>query len=234
MTAMIVIMDNLKDFWNKNTTRIPDGKGESLYATDKELQFPNNSDVCDLGGGTGTDGLYFAGKGHSVTLVDIANEALAKATVHAQERGLAEKFKAAQCDFTFGTLPLEDETYDVVYSRLALHYFDPKVTGQLFAEIYRILRPGGRTYLSLKSPDDAAEMAFLVTTAVEEETGLFNENGRLKSRYTIERLEEILADAGIPEDAYSVVSYVEKLGNDNDVVKSGNSEFVVNEVTLRK
>lgn len=227
-------MDNLKDFWNKNTTRIPDGKGESLYAADKERQFPKNSDVCDLGGGTGTDSLYFANKGHNVTLVDIADEALAKAAAHAEERGLADKFKTAQCDFTFGKLPLEDAAYDVVYSRLALHYFEPKVTAQLFAEIYRILRPGGWTFLSLKSPDDAAEMAFLATTAIEEAEGLFNENGRLKSRYTIERLKELLADAGIPENAYSVESYVEKLGNDNDIVKSGNAEFVVNEVTIRK
>lgn len=231
---MIVFMDNLKDFWNKNTTRIPDGKGESLYAADKELQFPKNSDVCDLGGGTGTDSLYFASKGHNVTLVDIADETFTKATARAQERGLAEKFKTVQCDFSSGILPLEDAAYDVVYSRLALHYFQPQVTAQLFAEIYRILRPGGRTYLTLKSPDDAAEMAFLATTAVEEETGLFNENGRLKARYTIERLKEILADAGIPESAYSVVSYVEKLGNDNDIVKSGNAEFIVNEVTIRK
>ena len=234
MTAMIVLMDNLKDFWNKNTTRIPDAKGESLYAADKERQFPRNSDVCDLGGGTGTDSLYFASKGHTVTLVDIADETFAKANARAEEQGLAEKFKTVQCDFSFGVLPLEDEAYDVVYSRLALHYFEPQVTAQLFAEIYRILRPGGRTYLTLKSPDDAAEMAFLATTAVEEENGLFNENGRLKSRYTIERLKEILADAGIPESAYSVESYVEKLGNDNDIVKSGNSEFVVNEVTLKK
>lgn len=227
-------MDNLKDFWNKNTTRIPDGKGESLYAVEKELQFPANSTVCDLGGGTGTDGLYFASKGHNVTLVDIADEALAKAAVHAEERGLAKKFKTVQCDFSFGTLPLQDATYDIVYSRLALHYFEPQVTAQLFSEIYRILRPGGRTFLTLKSPDDAAEMAFLATTATEDEAGLFNENGRLKARYTIERLKEILADAGIPESACSVISYTEKLGNDSDVVKSGNSEFIVNEVMLQK
>jgi ubiquinone/menaquinone biosynthesis C-methylase UbiE len=227
-------MDDLKDFWNKNTTRIPDDKGQSLYATEKEAQFPRNSVVCDLGGGTGTDGLYFASRGHSVTLVDIADEALAKAETHAKERGLTDKLKVAQCDFSFGKLPLDSDAYDVVYSRLALHYFEPQVTSRLFAEIYRILRPGGRTYLTLKSPEDAAEMAFLATTAIEEEAGLFNEKGRLKSRYTIERLKEILTDSGIPESAYSIVSYTEKLGNENDVVKSGNSEFIVNEITIQK
>lgn len=227
-------MNNLQDFWNKNTARIPDDKGESLYAAEKQRQFPKNSVVCDLGGGTGTDSLYFASKGHNVFLVDIANEALAKAEIHAKERGLAEKIHTIQCDFSLGELPLKSESCDIVYSRLALHYFESRVLARLFAEIYRILRQGGRAYLSLKSPDDTAEMAFLATTAIEQEEGVFDEEGRIKTRYTIERLKEILAEAGIPASAYEVMSYTEKLGNDNDVVKSGNSEFIVNEITIQK
>jgi ubiquinone/menaquinone biosynthesis C-methylase UbiE len=227
-------MQDLKDFWNKNTARIPDGKGQSLYATEKEALFPRNSAVCDLGGGTGTDSLYFISKGHEVMLVDIADEALAKGQVHAQEQGVADKLSTAQCDFSSGVLPLEDASYDIVYSRLALHYFESKVLTQLFAEVYRILRPGGHAYLTLKSPDDAAEMAFLATTANETEEGVFDEKGRLKTRYTILRLKEILAAAGLPEDTYDVVSVTEKLGNENDVVKSGSSEFIVNEVRIQK
>lgn len=225
-------MNDLKDFWNKNTARIPENKGHSVYAAEKERHFPRNSAVCDLGGGTGTDSLYFASKGHNVVLVDIADEALAKAKAHAKEQGV--KLQTAQCDFSAGRLPLESESCDVVYSRLALHYFKSQILSQLFAEIYRTLRPGGRTFLTLKSPDDAAEMNFLATTADEQEKGVFNENGRIKTRYTIEQLKEILANADIPEDHYNVVSYTEKLGNDNDVVKSGNAEFVVNEVSIRK
>lgn len=227
-------MNDLKDFWNKNSARIPDGKGWSLYAAEKEQQFPNNSVVCDLGGGTGTDSLYFASKGHSVILVDIADEPLAKAKTSAKERNLSEKVKTIQCDFSLGKLPLQSESCDVVYSRLALHYFESKVLAQLFAEIYRILRPAGQTYLSLKSPDDTTEMAFLATTATEQEKGVFNEKGRIKTRYTTERLKEILADSGIPENSFSVSFYREKLGNDNDVIKSGGSEFIVNEVVIKK
>jgi hypothetical protein len=108
------------------------------------------------------------------------------------------------------------------------------VLSRLFAEIYRILRPHGQTYLSLKSPDDEAEMAYLSTTAIEVEDGVFSEKGRLKTRYTIDRLMTILADSGLPVDSYTVRSYREKLGNDNDIVKSGNSEFIVNEVLIQK
>ncbi|HEX8226320.1 MAG TPA: class I SAM-dependent methyltransferase [Candidatus Saccharimonadales bacterium] len=227
-------MNDLQDFWNKNSARIPDGKGQSLYAMEKEVLFPRNSLVCDLGGGTGTDSIYFATKGHDVTLVDIADEPLAKAENQSRNSGIDHKIEAVQCDFSLGALPLPDKYYDVVYSRLALHYFESQVLSRLFAEIYRILRPHGQTYLSLKSPDDEAEMAYLSTTAIEVEDGVFSEKGRLKTRYTIDRLMTILADSGLPVDSYTVRSYREKLGNDNDIVKSGNSEFIVNEVLIQK
>lgn len=227
-------MIDLQNFWNKNSARIPDDKGHSIYAAEKEKEFPKNSKVCDLGGGTGTDSIYFAEKGHEVVLVDIADEPLEKATIHASKLGLAGKLKTIQCDFSFGKLPLENESVDVVYSRLALHYFEPSVLAQLFSEVYRILRSGGKSYLTLKSPDDAAEMKFLATTATEQEEGVFNEDGRIKTRYTIERLEKILVDASIPAGNFKVIAYTEKLGNSNDVVKSGVDEFIVNEVTISK
>lgn len=227
-------MIDMQDFWNKNSARIPDDKGHSLYAAEKEKEFPRNSKICDLGGGTGTDSIYFVEKGHDVVLVDIADEPLAKAETHASELGLVDKFKTLQCDFSFGKLPLEDGSVDIVYSRLALHYFESKVLAQLFSEVFRILRKGGNSYLSLKSPDDSAEMEFLATTATEQEEGVFNEDGRLKTRYTIERLYKILADANIPADNFRVTAYAEKLDNGNDVVKSGVNEFIVNEVTISK
>jgi ubiquinone/menaquinone biosynthesis C-methylase UbiE len=227
-------MIDLQDFWNKNSARIPGDKGHSLYAAEKEKEFPRNSRVCDLGGGTGTDGTYFAEKGHSVVLVDIADEQLEKAAVRASTLGLADKLKTVQCDFSFGKLPFDDESLDIVYSRLALHYFESEVLSRLFAEVYRILRKSGKTYLTLKSPDDTAEMEFLATTATEQEEGVFNEEGRLKTRFKLERLEKILVDAGIPSDSFRVVTYTEKLGNSNDLVKSGHDEFIVNQVTITK
>lgn len=227
-------MNSLQDFWNKNTARIPDGKGESLYATEKEGLFPRGSAVCDLGGGTGTDSLYFASQGHRATLVDIADDALTRGETKAKEQGLETKMETVQCDLSLGKLPLRDETFDVVYSRLALHYFEAIVLTQIFAEIYRILRAGGTAYLTLKSPDDAAEMAFLNTTSTQIEDGVFDEDGRIKTRYTIDRLKEIVGAANIPTAICNIVSYTERLGNKNDVVKSGNSEFIVNEITIQK
>lgn len=227
-------MSALQDFWNKNTARIPYSKGQSIYSAEKEQQFPRTAVICDIGGGTGSDSLYFLEKGHTVTLIDIADSALMQAEKHAQERSLDQRLKTVQCDLSFGILPVDNESSDIAYSRLALHYFHSQVLSTLFSEVYRILRPGGRAFLTLKSPDDAAEMAFLTTTAVEEEEGLFNDGGRIKTRFTLERTQQILTNAGIPEKNCKVTRYVEALGNKNDIVKSGLSEFVVNEVVLSK
>lgn len=56
-------MIDLQEFWNKNSARIPDDKGHSLYAAEKEREFPRNSKVCDLGGGTGTTVFILLKKG---------------------------------------------------------------------------------------------------------------------------------------------------------------------------
>lgn len=227
-------MNKLQEFWNHNSARIPDDKGESIYAIEKEKLFPRASKVCDLGGGTGTDSIYFARKGHDVKLVDIADEPLAKANLKAEQEDLKDKITTLQCDFSGGTIPLPSNNYDVIYSRLALHYFESAILSQIFAEIYRILKEGGSTYLTLKSPDDKAEMDYLATTAIEIEAGVFDEDGRIKTRYTTERLEKIISDAGVPSAQVQVHAVTEKLGNENDIVKSGNSTFIVNEIVIRK
>lgn len=227
-------MNKLQEFWNHNSARIPDDKGESIYAIEKEKLFPRASKVCDLGGGTGTDSIYFARKGHDVKLVDIADEPLAKANLKAEQEDLKDKITTLQCDFSGGTIPLSSNNYDVIYSRLALHYFESAILSQIFAEIYRILKEGGSTYLTLKSPDDKAEMDYLATTAIEIEAGVFDEDGRIKTRYTTERLEKIISDAGVPSAQVQVHAVTEKLGNENDIVKSGNSTFIVNEIVIRK
>ena len=57
-------------------------KTHSQYAQDKERLFPRGSIVCDLGGGTGEDILYFLKQGHSVVLFEIFCPELLDGVVH--------------------------------------------------------------------------------------------------------------------------------------------------------
>lgn len=102
--------------------------------------------VLDLGCGAGTDSLVAAqmvGPAGSVTGIDMTPEMLAKA------RSAAEEMGAANVEFVEGEierLPFPDESIDVVISNGVIDLLPDKDT--VFAEIYRVLRPGGRIQLA--------------------------------------------------------------------------------------
>ena len=102
--------------------------------------------VLDLGCGAGTDSLVAAqmvGPDGSVVGIDMTPEMLAKAHRAAAEMG------AANVEFVEGDielLPFADESVDVVISNGVIDLLPDKDT--VFAEIYRVLRPGGRIQLA--------------------------------------------------------------------------------------
>jgi arsenite methyltransferase len=102
--------------------------------------------VLDLGCGAGSDSLVAAqmvGPEGSVTGIDMTPEMLAKARRAATEMG------SANVEFVEGEielLPFADESVDVVISNGVIDLLPDKDT--VFAEIYRVLRPGGRIQLA--------------------------------------------------------------------------------------
>ncbi|HEY8725073.1 MAG TPA: methyltransferase domain-containing protein, partial [Gaiellaceae bacterium] len=102
--------------------------------------------VADLGSGAGTDSLVAAqmvGPDGHVTGIDMTPEMLAKA------RAAAEELGAENVEFVEGEierLPFEDESIDVVISNGVIDLVPDK--DAVFAEIFRVLRPGGRMQLA--------------------------------------------------------------------------------------
>lgn len=227
-------MANLQQYWNKSSATIPDDKDPSAYAVEKEQLFPRQATVCDLGGGSGADSLYFASKGHTVKLIDISDVALDRAKSAAENKGLATALETYQANLDEATIPPQSDTCDVVYSRLALHYFGSETLAKLFTEVNRVLKDSGKAYITVKSPDDTAEMDYLKKQATEVEDGVFDEAGYLKTRFSTEQLKAVLVNAGIPEANSSVQQYTEDLGGRKDKVKSGNSQLTVNEIVITK
>lgn len=220
---------DLKEIWNKKQQGISIDKTVSNYAITKEKTFSRNCKVLDLGGGIGIDALYFAEQGHVVTLADIADYALDVALDLSEKKNL--KLEVADVDLSSGSLPFGDNTFDYIYSRLVLHYFKKETTISLFSEINRVLKPGGMTSSTLKSPDDTKEMTYLKSIAEEIEPNVFIHDGNIKSLFTIAQLKEMLRDAGIKE--FKVEKYIEDLG-EKDKVGSGNKQFVLNEISWVK
>lgn len=206
-----------------------DVEGHSVYAEEKEKEFPRGCLICDLGGGTGADALYFLKQGHKVVLFDISSFALSNAASRAKDSGFEKELVTKQVDFGLEKVPLNPESIDVAYSRIALHYFPKKETQSIFSSVYSALKPGGVAFFTFKSPDDTAEMTYLKETAVQYEPGVYIENGQLRARFTVEELQKMLMEVGIFK--HDVHPYKELLGTDTTGVPQ---VLLLNEIIFRK
>lgn len=108
---------------------------------------PKPGEICvDLGSGRGTDALRMAdavGSNGFVYGIDISDGMIAKS------KELSNKFgynNVAFIQSDLETLPLPDNSCDVIISNCTINHVNNKQN--VFNEIYRILKPGGRCVIS--------------------------------------------------------------------------------------
>ena len=160
--------------------------------------------LLEVGGGMGTDLAQFAKHGAIVTDVDLSGGHLQIAQENFRLRGLTGRFVHHDAE----SLPFENDTFDLVYSNGVIHH-TPN-TRRTVAEIFRVLKPGGRAivmvyaenslqywrnlvwYYGMKSGDLATRsMADIMSRSVER-TG--NEARPLVKVYTKPRLRALFSD----------------------------------------
>lgn len=216
--------------WDRIHTKSTDADLQpSVYAKEKEQLFPRNSIVCDLGGGTGGDAVYFLLKGHQVILFDISQHALGVAQKLAKANKVADKLQVRQVDFGYQELPLNTNSVDVVYSRISLNYFPAEQTVRIFINIFNVLKPASVAYISLKSPDDKVEMKRFSENLSQFEPQVYIDGRQLRSRFTLDKLGEIMGAAGILN--VKITPRTQNLG----VSKDGKPQTLyVNEVEFKK
>lgn len=128
---------NPKFYW-ENTHRKYSQKDwitkPTMFATQVVRFFPKTGKILDLGAGQGQDSVYFTSLGYQVLATDFSKFALSRITDNLVRKQLVDLNQP---------LPFAPFSFDVVYSHLALHYYDLKRTQNLFDEIFQIIKPGG-------------------------------------------------------------------------------------------
>lgn len=136
-------MDEQSEHWNQRREAYKAlglADKPSIFAQTAVTFFPPAARVLELGAGNGQDSRFFAEQGYDVVSTDL------ESALEANERQIPNELRThitvQKVDLN-EPLPFENETFDVVYAHLSLHYFDEQTTRAIFNEIARVLKPGG-------------------------------------------------------------------------------------------
>lgn len=137
--------------------------------------FPRTGKMLDVGCGQGQDSRFFAARGYKVIGYDFSVEALEHAYAKTPD-ALLGQVMYVRADLS-EELQIADDFLDVVYSHLAIHYFDAETTQKIFDEFLGVLKPGGILAVLVNSTHDA-EIA--TGTKIEDDFYLI---GGMKKRF---------------------------------------------------
>jgi ubiquinone/menaquinone biosynthesis C-methylase UbiE len=103
--------------------------------------------VLDVGCGSGNLTLTakrYAGPAGSVHGIDASPEMIEVARKKAKQTGINVLFDVGLIE----TLPFPEAMFDVVLSRLVIHHLPDELKRQGFAEMFRVLKPGGTLFFA--------------------------------------------------------------------------------------
>jgi ubiquinone/menaquinone biosynthesis C-methylase UbiE len=145
--------------------------------------------LLDLGAGQGQDSRYFAQNGYAVLCTDFCEFALDLAQKKAQQNNLPIEFRTLDLR---KPLSIASASFDIVYSHLALHYFDETTTQTLIAEIHRVLKKGGIFAVLL---NNAADPEYLQPGYKQLQSHFYLAPwGETKRFFTVESLQAMTQD----------------------------------------
>ncbi len=119
---------------------------DSIYLAKKWAEEGARS-ILDLGCGLGRHALYFAQKGFKVTAVDLSKEAVESAKTLRKKNQV--DFLCKRADMM--QLPFANDAFDRVFSYHVISHQDTKGVQNVVDEITRVLKPGGKVFLTICS-----------------------------------------------------------------------------------
>lgn len=144
---------------------------ETEFAQYVQNIIPEKSKILELGCGAGNDSNFFANNKHTVIATDFSPVAVEQN----RKTYSSSNVTFEVLDMSTGVFSFKNETFDVVYARLSLHYFNDQITKQIFKEINRILKPGGKLCFMCKSINEP-----YYGLGVEIEKDMFEYKGHIR------------------------------------------------------
>jgi SAM-dependent methyltransferase len=186
-------MTDFSEGWNKQHAKYAktDWIDKPTLFGEWALQYsPQTGRILDAGCGQGQDSRFFAQRGYDTVGIDFAEEGLRIA----REKTPAEldgKLQFQLADLSH-PLPFPDESFDVVYSHMASHYFDSATTQKLFDEFRRVLKPDGTLIMLVNSVHDSE---YGTGTKIEDD---FYQIGDMQKRfYSADSIKKFAVDFDI-------------------------------------
>lgn len=203
-------MTDQKSYWNELHTQ-----GDIDHYSDRPTDFAievskfisPQAKILELGCGVGNDAAFLAKNGYDVVATDFSDIAIKKNTKRYKTIGNLV-FQVLDMSAPLG---YEDNTFDVVYARLSLHYFKDEVTQNIFKEIYRVLKPNGLLCFICKSVNDP-----LYGQGKQLEADMFELEGHIRHFFSEGYVKKFLAGL------YNIV----KLESGNEKFYGSKSAFV--------
>ena len=139
------IIENNRKVWSENTyygmaeKHMDNQWIELVWPIIKDCDF---SSVIDLAAGHGRNSRKLIEKSEKIVIVDFVESNIEKC----KERFSSfEKVQYALCDGR--SIPLETDSYSLVYCFDAMVHFEPEIVLAYLEDIYRVLKPGGKAFL---------------------------------------------------------------------------------------
>jgi SAM-dependent methyltransferase len=107
--------------------------------------------LLDLGCGTGRHALFFAREGYDTAAVDYSDVAVEALATACRREGLAVDGRVAPAD----ELPFPANSFDGILAFGVLYYLPPAAMRRAIAELHRVLKPGGKAFVMIKSARDS-------------------------------------------------------------------------------
>lgn len=131
------------------------------------FQPASNSNVLDVGCGTGNYSIKLAKKGYNVTGVDISNDMLDIARIKADKQRLNINFVNGDLN----CLEFPDNSFSAVCSMTAFEFI--KNPHNAFQELFRVVKPGGFILIGTINKESLWGEAY-ISNARQDENSVFN------------------------------------------------------------